>query len=135
MSRVWSCNEWDQLEEVIIGNPLNARFPTPDRSTQVAEFPDRSLAEIPRGPFPQQVIEETEEDLSEFARILEGLGVAVKRPQTWPHEATFSTVHWESRDITIIVPAIFFWSSATRSSRRQTSCAAARRRHSAIAGC
>ena len=75
MSRVWSCNEWDQLEEVIIGNPLNARFPTPDRSTLVAEFPDRSLAEIPRGPFPQQVIEETEEDLNEFARILEGLGV------------------------------------------------------------
>ena len=64
MSKVWSCNEWDQLEEVIVGNPLNARFPTPDRSTQVAEFPDRSLAEIPRGPFPQQVIEETEEDLT-----------------------------------------------------------------------
>jgi hypothetical protein len=20
--RVWSCNEWDQLEEVIVGNPL-----------------------------------------------------------------------------------------------------------------
>jgi len=57
MSGVWSCNEWDQLEEVIVGNPLNARFPTPDRSAQVAEFPDRSLAEIPRGPFPQQVIE------------------------------------------------------------------------------
>ena len=47
MSRVWSCNEWDQLEEVIIGNPLNARFPTPDRSTQVAEFPDRSMPEFP----------------------------------------------------------------------------------------
>jgi hypothetical protein len=58
MSGVWSCNEWDQLEEVIVGNPLNARYPTPDRSTQLAEFPDRSLAEIPRGPFPQQIIEE-----------------------------------------------------------------------------
>ena len=22
MSRVWSCNEWDPLEEVIVGNPL-----------------------------------------------------------------------------------------------------------------
>ena len=31
MSGVWSCNEWDQLEEVIVGNPLNARFPTADR--------------------------------------------------------------------------------------------------------
>ena len=41
MSRVWSCNEWDPLEEVIVGNPLKARYPTPDLSTQLAEFPDR----------------------------------------------------------------------------------------------
>ena len=51
MATVWSCNEWDQLEEVIVGNPLKARFPTPDLSTQLAEYPDRSIAEIPRGPF------------------------------------------------------------------------------------
>jgi hypothetical protein len=97
MSRVWSCNEWDPREEVIVGNPLQARFPTPDRSTQLAEFPDRSLAEIPRGPFPQRIIEETEEDLNEFVRILEGLGITVKRPQTWPHEAEFSTISWKSQ--------------------------------------
>ena len=111
MSSVWSCNEWDQLEEVIVGNPLHARFPTPDRSTQLAEFPDRSLAEIPRGPFPQQVIEETEEDLNEFVKILEGLDITVKRPRTWPHEAKFSTIHWESagyynycpRDIMLVI--------------------------------
>ena len=78
MSGVWSCNEWDPLEEVIVGNPLNARYPTPDRSTQLAEFPDRSLAAIPRGSFPQQVIEETEEDLNGFAKILEGLGITVE---------------------------------------------------------
>ena len=110
-SRVWSCNEWDQLEEVIVGNPLHARFPTPDPSTQLAEFHDRSLAEIPRGPFPQQIIEETEEDLNEFIRILEGLGVTVKRPETWSHEAKFSTIHWEAqgyynycpRDILLVI--------------------------------
>ena len=38
MSGVWSCNEWDQLEEIIVGNPLNARFPTADRSTQLQNF-------------------------------------------------------------------------------------------------
>jgi N-dimethylarginine dimethylaminohydrolase len=97
VSQVWSCNEWDPLEEVIVGNPLNARFPSPDLSTQVAEYPDRSLAEIPRGLFPQQIIEETEEDLNEFAEILKGCGVTVKRPDTWPHEAKFSTIHWESQ--------------------------------------
>jgi N-dimethylarginine dimethylaminohydrolase len=111
MSGVWSCNEWDQLEEVIVGNPLNARFPTADRSTQLAEFHDRSLADIPRGPFPQHIIEETEEDLDEFVRILERLGIIVRRPETWSHEAKFSTVHWEAqgyynycpRDVLLII--------------------------------
>ena len=97
MATVWSCNEWDQLEEVIVGNPLKARFPTPDLSTQLAEFPDRPLSKIPRGPFPQRIIEETEEDLNEFVGILEGLGITVKRPKTCPHHASFSTINWESQ--------------------------------------
>jgi len=97
MATVWSCNEWDQLEEVIVGNPLKARFPTPDLSTQLAEFPDRPLTEIPRGPFPQRIIEETEEDLNEFVCVLERLGITVKRPETWPHDASFSTINWQSQ--------------------------------------
>ena len=68
MSVVWSCNEWDPLEEVIVGNPLGARFPTADLSTRLAEFPDRSLEEIPQGPFPHRIIEETEEDLDAIRR-------------------------------------------------------------------
>jgi N-dimethylarginine dimethylaminohydrolase len=111
MSIVWSCNEWDQLEEVIVGNPLRARFPTADLSTQLTEFPDRSLEKIPQGPFPQQIIEETEEDLNEFVAVLEELGITVKRPETWPHEANFSTINWKSegfynycpRDIMLVI--------------------------------
>ena len=97
MSNVWSCNEWDQLEEVIVGNPLRARYPTADPSTRLAEFPDRSLDNIPQGSFPQWVIEETEEDLNGFVEILEKEGVSVKRPEVWPHDEEFSTIHWKSR--------------------------------------
>jgi N-dimethylarginine dimethylaminohydrolase len=111
MPVVWSCNEWDQLEEIVVGNPLRARYPTADRSTQLAEFPGRPLEEIPQGPFSQQVIEDTEEDLNAFVAVLEELGITVKRPETWPHEAKFSTVHWESegyynycpRDIMLVI--------------------------------
>ena len=111
MSVVWSCNEWDPLEEVIVGNPLRAKFPTADCSTRLAEFPDRSLEDIPQGPFPEQIIEETEEDLNEFVAVLEKLGITVKRPETWPHEAQFSTIHWQSegyynycpRDIMLVI--------------------------------
>ena len=97
MSNVWSCNEWDQLEEVIVGNPLRARYPTADPSTRLAEFPGRSLDDIPQGSFPQRVIEETEEDLNGFVEILEKQGVSVKRPEVWPHDEEFSTIHWKSR--------------------------------------
>jgi N-dimethylarginine dimethylaminohydrolase len=111
MPVVWSCNEWDPLEEVIVGNPLRARFPTADPSTHLAEFPDRSLEEIPQGPFPDQIIEETEEDLGAFVDVLEKLDIIVKRPVTWPHEETYSTIHWKSqgyynycpRDIMLVV--------------------------------
>lgn len=111
MSRVWSCNEWDPLEEVIVGNPLRARFPTADPSTRVAEFPDRPLAEIPQGPFPQQILDETEEDLEAFVAVLTQAGVTVQRPETWPHDATFGTIHWQAqgyynycpRDILLVI--------------------------------
>jgi len=110
-SAVWSCNEWDPLEEVIVGNPLNARFPTADPSTRLAEYPDRPIDQIPVGPFPQWVIDETEEDLNEFAATLESFGVKVRRPDTWPHDATFSTINWQSqgyynycpRDVMVVI--------------------------------
>jgi glycine amidinotransferase len=95
--RVWSCNEWDPLVEVIVGNPLKARFPHPDKSSHVAEWAGRSFDQIPNGPFPQQVIDETEEDLNEFAKCLEGLNVIVKRPETWPHEKEISTQFWSAK--------------------------------------
>jgi N-dimethylarginine dimethylaminohydrolase len=111
MPKVWSCNEWDPLEEVIVGNPLNARFPFADPSTRLAEYPDREIGDIPQGAFPQQIIEETEEDLNEFVAALEAEGVTVRRPDTWPHAEKLSTIHWESagyynycpRDIMLVV--------------------------------
>jgi N-dimethylarginine dimethylaminohydrolase len=110
-SAVWSWNEWDPLEEVIVGNPLNARYPTADLSTQLAEFPDRSLDQIPTGPFPQKILEEADEDLNEFVQVLEKQGVTVRRPETWQHEAKFSTINWEAegyynycpRDIFLVI--------------------------------
>jgi len=109
--RVSSWNEWDPLEEVIVGSALNARFPTPDPSTRLAEFPDREVEQIPRGPFPRQILEETEEDLGEFVRVLEENGVTVRRPDPWPHDEEFSTIHWSSsgyynycpRDILLVI--------------------------------
>ena len=74
MPRVWSCNEWDPLEEVVVGNPLGARFPFADPSTRLAEYPDRALDALPQGAFPDHIIEETEEDLQAFVRSTRSKG-------------------------------------------------------------
>ena len=110
MSQVWSCNEWDPLEEVVVGNPFGARFPFADLSTRLAEYPDRELTQIPQGPFPEQIIEETEEDLQRFVDTLEAGGIKVRRPD-WPHEQPIKTPHWETqgyynycpRDVLLVV--------------------------------
>ena len=111
MSQVWSCNEWDPLEEVIVGDPLGARFPFADPSTRLAEYPDRELADIPQGRFPEQIIREAEEDIQRFVETLEARGIRVRRPAPWPHEQTIKTVHWETegyytycpRDVLLVV--------------------------------
>lgn len=97
ISGVWSCNEWDPLVEVVVGNPLNARFPHPDPSTRFAEFPGTSLDQIPKGAFPPGVVEETEEDLAAMIECLEKLDIVVKRPDTWPHDQTITTPFWSTK--------------------------------------
>lgn len=96
MSLVWSCNEWDPLEEVIIGNALGARFPHADPSTRLAEYPDRALEDIPQGRFPQRIIDEAEEDLEAFAAVLRAAGVTVRRPEVWDHDKPFGTTQWST---------------------------------------
>ena len=96
MSMVWSCNEWDPLEEVVVGTALGARCPHADPSTRLAEYPGRSLNDSPQGPFPADLIEEAEEDLETFVAVLERAGVSVRRPSLWEHDRVFSTVHWST---------------------------------------
>lgn len=96
-SAVWSCNEWDPLVEVIVGNPFKARYPNRDMSTHIAEYAGRPFDQIPTGQFPQRVIDEAEEDLSDLVKCLEELDIVVKRPETWPHEKEFSTQFWSTK--------------------------------------
>ena len=94
-----------------MGDPLGARFPFADPSTRLAEYPDRELADIPQGPFPEQIIREAEEDIQRFVETLEARGIRVRRPAPWPHEQTIKTVHWETegyytycpRDVLLVV--------------------------------
>jgi len=76
-----TCNEWDQLKQVIVGSATDANWPINDpvfklesTKTTWTETP------VPRGPVPQRIIEEANEDLDLLALTLTRLGVDVIRP-------------------------------------------------------
>lgn len=112
MTKVNSYNEWDHLEEVIVGIATNAQIPHKDKGQLAVEFPDcPNPIDLPVGPFNKKIIEETEEDLDVLVKTLEKLDIKVKRPQITKHSNQFSTPDWKSdgfynycpRDVLLIV--------------------------------
>ena len=81
-----SANEWDTLKKVIVGRADHARIPALDKSLRTVNYSnllDESL--IPSaGLYPQQVIDEANEDLERLSDELTKLGVEVVRPDNVP---------------------------------------------------
>ncbi len=93
---VQSHNDWDQLEEIVVGIADYAMLPTVDKSTHSFCYADQKLENILHlhGPHSQQIIEEANEDLDNLSYTLERLGVRVHRPKPVDHTVTFSTPEW-----------------------------------------
>jgi N-dimethylarginine dimethylaminohydrolase len=89
-------NEWDPLEEMIVGIADNARIPSAEPGLFAVDYADiyDSPDEVPSGPYDARVIEETAEDLQIFADFLTANGVTVRRPVPTDHAARFSTPDW-----------------------------------------
>ena len=97
MSIVNAFNEWDPLEEVIVGTTHGARIPRDDPGLHALEFADLAgMAQIPSGPFPERVLEETAEDLDVLAAELTRLGVVVRRPEPIDHGRIVRSPDWDS---------------------------------------
>ncbi|KAA8707928.1 hypothetical protein [Pseudomonas cannabina] len=98
MSLVEVHNEWDPLEEMIVGVAHGARVPRPDKGLFALDYSEHhdSPHEIPSGPYPEQLIEEAQEDLDAFAAFLESHGVTVRRPENTYHAGLFGTPDWQT---------------------------------------
>ncbi|WP_437661162.1 inosamine-phosphate amidinotransferase 1 [Sorangium sp. So ce1182] len=96
MSKVNVHNEWDPLEEVIVGIADGARVPSPDRGLFALDYCEHheSPAEIPSGPYAPRVIEEAKEDLDDFVTALQRHGVTVRRPSMTDHAQRFGSPSW-----------------------------------------
>jgi glycine amidinotransferase len=121
---VSSHNEWDPLEEIIVGDGFPASLPALDFSFKLFfhdniyghNFGDRAHSYITK-----RHVEEHHEDVQKLVELLEGLSITVKRPKVPKHVYKTKTPWWEStiypalnvRDLSMIVGDTIIESSPT----------------------
>ena len=92
-----SHNEWDTLKEVFVGVVDGAHNPKLGKDLHCINYADKdNIHGIQQGLYPQQVIEETKEDLENFVNQLESFGIKVKRPKPQNQQEYFSSPHWDT---------------------------------------
>ncbi len=79
---VWSWNEWDPLEEIVVGTAEGAYFPPTEPGYQ-PKMPEPLGRELlwPRGPKHPTVIDKANAQLEGLVQMLEAEGMIVKRPK------------------------------------------------------
>lgn len=94
-----SYNEWDPLKRVVVGSASHANWPVYDATFRAEE--DKTLwkeSPLPKGPVPQWIIDEANEDLQILANTLTNLGVEVIRPAPLDFQAEDGMYHYCPRD-------------------------------------
>jgi len=92
-------NEWDPLREIVVGTATGAQIPrVKDRALHCINYATlgaEEFAAISTGPYPERVIEESNEDLDLFAADLEKMGIRVRRPAPADFTELYATEDWE----------------------------------------
>ena len=96
-----SCNnDWDELEEMIVGTADYATLPIPNRSVMKCQYPEfeEEYMKSVAGFYPQQIIDEQNEDLEILSDTLKELGVKVYRPDTQYALEDTKSPTWEGKN-------------------------------------
>lgn len=109
-SPVWSCNEWDPLEEVIVGVVDNATVPALDAAVKAITpaHAEWFFKEYGSKPFPDEMVGKASEELENLAKVLTELGVQVKRPNALEFSKEYSTPWWKSKGLYAAMPRDVF---------------------------
>lgn len=103
-----SQNEWGELKKVVVGVADHARVPEIDLSVRTINYADRKdTSDISVGSYPQQVIDEANEDLEVFVNFLQRQNVEVIRPnrlETDYYNFCPRDVIFTHKDISIATP-------------------------------
>src|ERR1041384_7291147 len=95
MNVVNSWNEWDPLQEVVVGSARGAAG-IGFEPALAPYFPTGSQGRALRGAsVPQAVIDGAERQLDHFANLLASFGITVRRPDPAEHNVAVKTPDWE----------------------------------------
>ena len=106
MGVVNSWNEWDPLEEVVVGRLEGAVIP-PYHVTVTFNVPSftAKLHRLVAGwRYPKWMVKRAQTELDGFIKLLEGEGVKVRRPDIINHAKRFRTPNWSSAGFCIACP-------------------------------
>lgn len=96
---MYSINEWDPLETIMVGSATHANWPSDDpvfreesKKTTWTESP------VPSGPVPQWIIDETNQELEILSDTLTRYGATVYRPKSMNFVETHGMYNYCPRD-------------------------------------
>lgn len=98
-SPVGSHNEWDPLEEILVGRLDSATFPSrhPVVTCNVPNWAGRLLGLAGGFRYPRLLLERAQQELEQFVDLLHALDITVRRPDAVDHKRRFRTPDWSSR--------------------------------------
>ncbi|MGP3689045.1 amidinotransferase [Streptomyces sp. IBSNAI002] len=106
VSPVGSHNEWDPLEEVIVGRLDGATIPSrhPVVACNIPPWGARLQGLAAGRRYPRALTGPAQYELDRFVALLQSLGITVRRPDVLDHGHRFGTPDWSSRGFTNSCP-------------------------------
>jgi len=93
-----SWNEWDPLKHIILGRADGTMVQAPEPAVQ-REWLEHGFPLGTYGPYPKEMEEKANEQLDNFAKILESRGVRVDRPTPIDFSQTVQTPDWKQESM------------------------------------
>ncbi|XP_077997057.1 glycine amidinotransferase, mitochondrial-like [Glandiceps talaboti] len=108
-SPVWSCNEWDPLEEIIVGRVEGAHVPPFTVEVKANTYEKHWDFYSANGgkPFPVEHLKKAQVEIENFCKVLEHEGVTVRRPAKLDHSKEYTTPDFTSTGMYAAMPRDF----------------------------
>ena len=98
-----SWNEWDPLKHVIVGRADGTMIPAPEPAIE-RDYQKDGLPLGIYGPLPQEMVDKANEQLDNFAKLLEKRGIRVDRPTPLDFSREVQTPDWKAKSMLGCMP-------------------------------